>query len=174
MKFSKLIIGCMGILMASSLCASQDESEPTFSLEQYKYIGYEAGTTVGSLPVLGYRCQYKSYIADFNAGYKYMETYASSTHYWKAGISAYKKITSSENGQFYIGVGAEAEEIRLKVKDEKKKVLKIIHPSVSVGRDFPIGDDKKVFAELSYRPYAFYKGNTYQDHSMGLRMGVGY
>ena len=174
MKFSKLIIGCMGILMASSLYASQDESVLPLQQSHHKYVGYEIGTTVGSIPIVGYRYQCETYMGDFHSGYKYMTTSLYSAHYWKAGISAYKTLTSSENGHFYVGLGAEIEEIRMKMENEAKKVVRKIHPSISLGRDFPIDGNKKVFIELSYRPYEFSKDNNCKDHSTGLRMGVGY
>ena len=71
MKFSKLILLCVGFLMIGSLMAN--ETKPDNS--HLTYVGYEFGSYKEQQPLIGYRYQNGDYIFDIHCGYKYLGTY---------------------------------------------------------------------------------------------------
>jgi len=169
-KFSKLM--CLGFIFLGGITLLPDESK----IETYhvSYIGYEHENVGVSFPVIGYRYQYGSYILDLNGGYKYIKTLASPFHFGKIGINGYKSFISTIEGQIYAGVGIDCIGIQTKVPSKRKERSYGFHPSVSIGHEVYIGEDKKLFTEIVYKPYEVGKNKNTFIHSASSRIGIGF
>jgi len=183
MKFSKLMLLCTGLVLTSSLIAAESEDSFPFGTHKCReekkeshstYLGYEWGSQGVSHPSIGHRYQNGSYIFDVNGGYKYVKTVYSPLHFGKVGVNIFKSIHSTEKGQLYAGVGTDLVGVKTRSYYGRREKDYALHPSASIGHDFNLDDNKKVFFELSYKPYAFGKYENTSIHHVGCRMGIGF
>ncbi len=170
MKFSKLMLLCSGLLMSSSLMATEKVKDSIHT----PYIGYEFGSQGVYHPSIGYRYQHGTYIFDVNGGYKYALTTYNPLHVGKVGLNFYKSIHQNKKSQIYLGIGADLCALMTKTYFESRETDYALHPSVSIGHDFNIDENKKLFFELTYKPRSFGKNENVSIHSLGYRMGVGF
>ncbi len=138
------------------------------------YMGYEFGGYGVSHPSIGYRYQQGNCILDLNVGYKYMKINCSHLNMGKVGINAYRVLHKTDKGQIYAGVGAQLVGIKGKSFYGMQEKDHAFHPSVSIGHDFNTDEIKKVFFELTYKPYEFGKYENTSIHSIGCRIGFGF
>ncbi len=171
MKFSKLMLLCCGLVMSFSLTAA----EKTKCITNTTYMGYEGAGPELSNPVLGHRFQVDNYIFDLNIGYTYFNTHYYLNYHWaKVGVNAYRTLYQTKNGQVYVGIGADFTIFKTTSWVGGSDSLNSFVPSVSIGNDFFIDKNKKVFFELTYKPYSFGKHERSSIHLVGYRMGIGF
>lgn len=172
MKFSKLILVCLSLGLTASLMAYEtvsDNSEPEQKDTHTCYWGYEFGVGELSYPSIGYRYQKDDYIFDINGGYKYVEYLDIPLHVYKTGINFFRSIYKTKVGQLYAGVGGDFYAPVFKGRSDYSFL-----PSLSMGQDFNIHNEKKVFFELSYKPYCFGKYENNSAHIIGCKVGIGF
>ncbi len=185
MKILTIIKSLMLLTLASSQYAfsmcSEEVSDPGVHTP---YLSYDANQYGAGTPSIGYRYQKKDIILDATFGYKYFVT-ADSMHFGTASANVFYSFFQTENIQIYGGIGCAVN--YLKGKDyyyyegfygdwlpEKIKINEIaICPMISIGQDIKLGESKKLFIELYYRPWSYGNGYRGELHMTGLKVGVG-
>lgn len=186
MKFSKFLIISSIIFSCCSAMANESIGRPNYpevQTEKYEemkdepsftpYIGYELGNWRNNHPILGYRYQNGNYIYDVNLGYKYIRTTDNPIHFYKSGINIFRTLYKIPTCQLYAGVGVDFSMIKRKSYYGKKNDHSV-DPSITIGHDFNIAHNKKIFFDISYKPYSFGKYENSQIHHTSFRYGFGF
>ncbi len=159
---------------ATSLLATQE----TFANEEYQphthtsYISYEICQDGQGIPSLGYRYQKDEYIFDISVGYKYLFFLDSSLDITSISSNVLYSFFGQEKSQSYAGIGIGA--TLTNSPDFSHVRTHIGFPIITVGHEFKLDRNRRLFIDLMYKPYAFeniYGGKAPQS---SIKIGIGF
>ena len=159
---------------ATSLMATEETfpNEPYQPMTHTTYLSYEINQFGQSIPAAGYRYQKDKFILDLSVGYKYINFKSGSFGITSMSSNALYSFLSQEKSQSYIGVGVATNIVTPYGAYSSNKY--IIFPSITVGHEFMLDKNRKLFIDLIYRSCSF--GNLYSGKTRGnsLKIGIGF
>lgn len=176
MKSKFLKCGIATLLASSSLLSANETNNESVGWTEGQHLGYISHEFLnwGMVnPSIGYRYQVNNWILDVNVGYKYLKVDDTSLHASTASANIFYVLCNKNDVQTYGGLGISGEYFKNQEWLEEGKEYNC-SPSITLGRDHKISKTKKVFYELSYKPYVYGKTYKGKSHATSFKIGIGF
>ncbi len=153
---------------ATSLMAKEEYQPQTHT----SYTSYEISQGGQSIPSIGYRYQKNKYILDISVGYKYLSFVDSSCGITLISSNVLYSFFGQEKSQSYGGVGIAASIFNSYEFSKTKK--HIIFPIITIGHEFKLDINRKLFIDLTYKPYTCENIYCEKSPESSIKIGIGF